>query len=385
MVRDSSRKYRFPWRRGNQFDLLMDGPSFFPAMLEAIQQASQYVWLEMYLFESGRVANRFIDALVQAAQRGVAVRVLIDDFGARKLVQRDRNRLCHNAASCTFYNPLRFRKFAGNMLRDHRKMLIVDGHTAFVGGAGISDAFDPASAIGPSWHETMIRVQGPVLADWQTLFCETWNRHARESLTIPDFPPAARQPDMLGRVLYGRRAERQEVKRAFLKRLRSAERRVWLATAYFIPSWKIRRALRKRARQGVDVRLLLPGRLTDHPGVRHASHRFYAHLLRHGVRIFEYQPQMLHSKVMLCDHWVSVGSSNLDRWNLRWNLEANQAVEDQDFAEQVRAMFEQDFRQCSEYSYKRWMRRSWWSRLSERFWGGVDLLLNRLRRNGGPE
>jgi phosphatidylserine/phosphatidylglycerophosphate/cardiolipin synthase-like enzyme len=165
-----------------------------------------------------------------------------------------------------------------------------------------------------------------------------------------------------------------------LNHIRSAERTVWLATAYFIPAWRIRRALRNAARRGVDVRLLLPGPHTDHPAIRHAGRRFYGRLLANGVRIFEYQPRFLHSKVFLCDHWVSIGSSNLDRWNLRWNLEANQEIDDSAFAGQVRAMFEADFRESIECRYAQWRKRPWSARARERLWGRVDLWLHRLGR-----
>src|SRR5690606_26145988 len=121
-------------------------------------------------------------------------------------------------------------------------------------------------------------------------------------------------------VVIARAGREVEVRRSFVRAVRAAGRRVWLATAYFVPSWKLRRALRRAAHRGVDVRLLLPGPITDHPGVRHAGRRLYSRLLRNGVHIFEYQPRFSHTKLMLCDDWVSTGSSNSDRWNLHWNL-----------------------------------------------------------------
>ena len=156
--------------------------------------------------------------------------------------------------------------------------------------------------------------------------------------------------------------------------------RVWIATAYFIPPWKIRRALKKAVRRGVDVRLLLPGPVTDHPAVRHAGRRYYQRLLRHGVRIFEYQPRFLHQKVIVCDDWVSLGSANLDRWNLRWNLEANQEVSDAGFARATCAMLANDFNDAVECRYETWRRRPWRARLPEWLWGMVDRLLERLSR-----
>lgn len=373
-------KYRFPWRPDNDFELLIDGVVFFPRMLGAIDAAREYILLEMYLFESGRLADRFIEALTGAARRGVRVLLLLDDFGARRLSRRDRQRLASADIELAFYNPLRYGELRRNLFRDHRKLLLVDGQVGFIGGAGITDAFDGLDQPTHAWRETMVQIRGPVLADWQALFAEVWDRlHAQPLDVLPRTPePIAEGP--LGRVSYSGGLKAQEVKRAAIKWIRGAEHRAWVATAYFIPSWKIRRALRRAARQGADVRLLLPGPYTDHPGVRQAGRRFYTRLLRNGVRIFEYQPRFLHQKVLLCDQHVSIGSTNLDRWNLRWNLEANQDVDDQDFAERVQTMLEEDFEHSREILFQQWRYRPWHRRLLEWFFGKVDLYLEGIGR-----
>ena len=229
----------------------------------------------------------------------------------------------------------------------------------------------------------MIEIQGPVITDWQTLFFENWNRwvKSKTDYSIANITDTGTQS---GRVTSTGGATRTEIKRSFLKRIRQAERRVWMATAYFVPSWKIIRALKQSARNGTDVRLLLPGPHTDHPSIRHAGRRYYTRLLRHGVRIYEYQPRFLHAKVLLCDQWVSIGSSNIDRWNLRWNLEANQEVDDQSFAQDITQLFEKDFAQSKEYTYDSWKRRSWYKRWLEWFWGKIDLWLEkRGQKKGG--
>ncbi|MHB8534777.1 MAG: phospholipase D-like domain-containing protein [Sulfuricaulis sp.] len=377
----SRRNYLFPWRGGNRFDLLVDGWRFFPSMLEAVEGARRYVLLELYLIESGAVATRFIDAFVRAAGRGVAVKLLLDDFGALGLAGKDRERLIHGGVDLVFYNPMRFRKHLRNMFRDHRKLLVVDGATAFVSGAGIADEFDREQR---GWRETAVRVRGPVVADWQELFVRVWNRNAKQALVLPAAVPPVDADGMRGRVSVTRALAVQDIKRSLYLRVRQARRRVWISTAYFVPSRKLRRALRRAARRGVDVRLLLPGPYTDHPAVRHAGRRFYTGLLRAGVRLFEYQPRFLHAKTILCDDWASLGSSNLDRWNLRWNLEANQEVDDAAFAGAVCGMLEEDFSHSVEYRYEDWRRRPWHLRLRERFWGRVDMWLDSLgRRKGG--
>jgi phosphatidylserine/phosphatidylglycerophosphate/cardiolipin synthase-like enzyme len=373
------RKYLFPWRHGNRLELLVDGQRFFPCMLEAIDGARRHVLLEIYLVESGAVATRFIDALTRAAARGAAVKLLLDDFGARGLSRADRERLVRGGVELVFYNPLHFRKHLRNMFRDHRKLMVVDGELAFVGGTGITDDFDMPGHPEKSWRETAVRVQGPVVADWQALFLRAWNRSATQPLALPRAAPP-RLEGVRGRVTVSSALARQEIKRSLYSRARRARQRLWIATAYFVPSRKLRRVLEQADRRGVDVRLLLPGAHTDHPGVRHAGRRFYDDLLQAGVRIFEYQPRFLHAKTVLCDDWVSIGSSNLDRWNLRWNLEANQEVEDAGFARAVQSMFEEDFRHSAECRYEDWRRRPWYARWRERWWGRVDMWLESLGR-----
>jgi phosphatidylserine/phosphatidylglycerophosphate/cardiolipin synthase-like enzyme len=376
-------KYLFPWRPGNRFELLVDGRQFFPLMLEAIEKAQRYVLLEIYLFESGAVATRFIDAFVRAASHGVKVKLLLDDFGALGLSPQDRERLMQRGVELLLYNPIHFSKHLRNMFRDHRKLLIVDGEVAFVSGAGITDEFDFPEDPEQSWRETAVRIRGPVLVDWQKLFVRLWNRHAPEPLELPVPAPPAETDDMRGRVTVTTALARQDIKRSLYNRMRHAKCRVWLATAYFVPSRKVRRALKQAARRGVDVRLLLPGPYTDHPAIRHAGRRFYTGLLRAGARIFEYQPRFLHAKTILCDDWVSIGSSNLDRWNLRWNLEANQEVEHASFGDAVKIMFDEDFRNSIECLYEAWRRRPWHARLREQLWGRVDMWLESLGRRKG--
>lgn len=383
MKTTNRRKYQFPWRDGNRFELLVDGRLFFPRMIEAVGSARHHVLLEIYLFESGVVATRFIDAFVLAVRRGVTVKLMLDDFGAMKLSRHDRDRLLQGGVDLLFFNPIHFRRHLQNMFRDHRKMLIVDGEVAFVSGAGIADEFDSPVRPERSWRETAVCIRGPVLEDWQVLFARLWNRHAQTALNLPA-PAAPAAPDgMRGRVTLTTALAIQEIKRSLYNRVRHAERRVWIQTAYFVPSRKVRRALRQAAGRGVDVRLLLPGPYTDHPAIRHAGRRFYTGLLRAGARIFEYQPRFLHAKTMLCDDWVSIGSSNLDRWNLRWNLEANQEVENKYFAQAMQVMFEEDFRNCIECRYEDWRRRPWYTRMREHLWGRVDMWLENLGRRKG--
>ena len=372
------REYRFAWQEGNRFTLLIDGPQFFPAMLAAIQGATHFVALEMYLFESGNIATRMIDALSAAAQRGVVVNVLLDHYGSLALRDDDRVRLRRSGANLHFYNPFTVARWRRSFYRDHRKILIVDGAVAFVGGVGITDEFFGTNThLG--WRETVVELRGPVVRDWCALFAKGW-QHSTGKECRKDDLPVQWAGAQRGRVVSNQARGPWEIHQSMLKRMRTAQRQAWLATAYFVPSWKLRRALRFAARVGTDVRLLLPGPLSDHPGVRHAGRRHYGGLLRHGVRIYEYQPRFMHQKILLCDDFASIGSSNIDRWGQRWNLEANQEIDDRSFAQEVAAMLKADFTQAQEITYADWSNRSWSRRFLEKFWGYVDALLQRLER-----
>lgn len=364
----------FPWRNGNAIKFLVDGEQFFPAMLAAIEQAKKFVLMEMYLFETGKVADQFIKAFVKAAKRGVTVQLLIDAYGGLKLLPFDRNKLTKAGVQLVFHNPLSFLKLKQNLFRTHRKYLIIDDKKVFVGGVGITDTFMGKNA----WRETVVEVQGHVVKDWHRLF-DISVRLWEESIAVPEVIPPEKAPDdLLGRVAHtSTNTEHREIKRVLLNRIRRSNNTVWLATAYFIPTRKTRKALRKAAIQGKDVRLLLPGPITDHPAVRYASRRYYSRLLRHGVKIYEFHGRFTHTKMLLVDDWFTIGSSNMDRWNFRWNLEANQEIEDSDAAQKASVVLANDFQNSHQITYAVWRNRSSIQRFKEWLWGKVDLWLAR--------
>jgi len=379
------RRPAFPGRGPHAYTLLVDGERFIPAMLKTIDEARSYVLLELYLANDGHCAQRFIDALCRAAQRGVGVYLLLDGYGAMGLSSGQRQSLEAAGVSLALYNPVTLKRLRLSLWRDHRKLLLVDGEVAFTGGMGLSDEFDPEAQAVNTWHEVMVAIRGPCVDDWRELFARTWRRWSRASLPEP-LSGAVRAPTPKrdeprhtdGQVLGDHRRGGRAVMASVISAINHSRSRVWLATGYFVPTLRLRRALVRAVRRGVDVRLLLPGPHTDHPAVWHAGRRFYGRLLRAGVGIYEYQPRFLHAKFVLCDDWASVGSSNLDHWTLRWNLEANQAVMSDAFARQLAEVFKADFLQSTRLEARQWRARGRWQRFKEWLFGWLDDWLTQM-------
>lgn len=375
----------FPWRAGNQFQLLIDGPAFFMDWLAQIERAEQSIDIELYLVSSGKSADRVEAALLAALQRGVRVRCLFDSFGSRQFHTQQRQRWQAAGIELRFYNPLRWSRGLQNFYRDHRKLLLVDQRVAYVGGAGLTDQFWQPDAEHSLWHEVMVRVQGPVVGDWQTLFNNQWDscieRFFWQQNNSPQPPVPARVAALplantgKARVAYAASTQHRDIQKSLLRSIKGAHQTVWLATPYFLPTWSVRRALRKAAVRGVDVRLLLTGRHTDLPSVRWAGQRYYPALLRKGVRIFEYQPRFLHLKMVMVDSWVSIGSCNFDHWNLRFNLENNLEVRDSGLLLQVQTSFQADFQDSLEVTEALWQQRPLLERVRQRAWGWLDRVM----------
>ena len=375
----------FPWRGDNRFELLVDGAHFFPRMLDAIAAAQRQVELELYLVEDGECFVRLREALVAAARRGVRVRCLFDSFGCLKLGTANRQALLDAGVELRLYNPIRWRRGLRNLFRDHRKILLVDDQFGYVGGTGATDEFWNPENPQDSWHEVMVEMRGPLLDDWRSLFEFQWRRCGErrfwrpvEPLQPARLPAAPAKRSGLGRLAYAAARQHRDILRALLRALGQSRRQVLLATPYFLPTRKVRRALMKAARRGIDVRLLLSGQRTDHPAVRYAGHRYYPRLLRAGVRIFEYQPRFLHAKMVLVDDWVSIGSCNFDHWNLRWNLEANLEAFDPPLGAAVAGCFAQDFAQSKEITLADFQNRPLPMRLYQRLWGWLDRIVINL-------
>lgn len=374
---------RATWRAGNRFELLPEGKRFWPAMRESIEAASSQLWIELYLMESGALAQRFIAALTAAASRGVEVKLMLDGVGSMGLSRGDRQLLRDGGVELRFFNPLSVTRLGGNLMRDHRKLVVVDGVTAFTGGFGIVDEFVDA------WYEVAVKIQGPVVEDWMRLFAYLWDSpltrggraRTRLTLSLPGLRSASEvyADGMRGRAIWGRGHRYQAIRLSLQGRIGTANRRLWLCTPYFVPTLSLRRALARAARRGIDVRLLLAGGHHDHPGVRYAGQRFYNRLLKAGVRIYEFQPNFIHAKFSVVDDWVSLGSCNFDHWSLQWNLEANQEIDDAGFAAEVAQLFERNFAASQRIDASSWAQRPWWQRVREWVFGTLNAWVTRLK------
>ncbi|GAB2792122.1 phosphatidylserine/phosphatidylglycerophosphate/c ardiolipin synthase family protein [Halomonas shantousis] len=369
------------WRAGNRFTLLPEGKRFLPEMFAAIDAAQESLLIEQYLMESGQLADRFIEALARAARRGVSVMLLLDGYGCMGLVRDDRERLRQAGVAIRDFNPLALHRLSGNLTRDHRKLLVVDGRVAFTGGFCIVDEFIEA------WYEVAVRAEGPVVGDWVRLFSRLWDssltRGTGEALRVRGLKlhvaPVPGYHGMRGRVIWGQGHRYQAIRHSLHQRIATSRQRLWICTPYFVPTRTLLRRLGQAARNGIDVRLLLPGEKHDHPTVRYAGQRFYGRLLRAGVRIFEFQPNFIHAKFSVIDDWSTVGSCNFDHWSLQWNLEANQEVDDKRFADEVAALFERNFKTSDEILHASWARRPRLQRFREWLFGTLDTWLTRLR------
>jgi phosphatidylserine/phosphatidylglycerophosphate/cardiolipin synthase-like enzyme len=370
----------WPWRDGNRFELLDSGERFFGRMLECIAAAREYVLLEMYLAETGVISGRFVSALTRCAVEGRRVCMLLDGFGSLKLSQGERRLLIDAGVELRFFNPLSWKnRLLTNLRRDHRKLLLVDGHVAFVGGAGLTDEFALEGREGSPWRDLMVEMTGPVVADWQRAFVRTWTQSGGDPRRLLEGRTGEAREGVRGRVMLSEARASSALATGVRQRIDGARSRAWIMSAYFVTSVRLRKALRRAARRGVDVRLLVPGPKTDHPWVRHAARRFYGRLLAAGVKIYEYQPRMLHGKMVICDGWVSIGSANLDRWSFRWNLEANQEIDDPAFAAIAARVFMGDCEVSVPLSPHRWPKRARLDQLREWIAGMLDIWLDRWR------
>jgi cardiolipin synthase len=361
-----------PLSEGNRVDILRNGVQIFPAMLTAIRNARKTINVEFYIYWDGSVGRQFAEALAERARAGVKVNVILDAVGSAGISHELTEFMQRNGISVEWYHPLRWYTLSTVNHRTHRKLLIVDGEVGFSGGVGIADCWLGDADSEEHWRETVVRVEGPVVTQMQFAFMDNWIKSRGELLTGLDyFPRLDSRGSCLTQVLKSSPSEGSSaVKLMFIVSIVSAQKAIYINSAYFVPDTDTIRALEGAVRRGVDVRVIVPGEYTDVPIVRHAGRLFYAQLLRRGIRIFEYQPTMMHAKTMVVDGiWTSIGSSNFDDRSFRLNDEVNVNVFDEGIAAQMEKMFFEDLARSEEITGGRWLKRPWMDKLKERVAG----------------
>lgn len=339
--------------------LLRDGEQAFPAMLEAIARAERSVCLETYILKSDGAGRRFGAALAERAAAGVEVNLLYDAWGSSVSSAYIAELRAAGVRTLSFRPVALSAPFQKLARRDHRKLLVVDTHVGFTGGMNIADDYAAASEGGRGWRDTQVRLEGPAAAELQYLFLRTWRRSGGAPLDERRYSYDGRRPDPLVRIIgTGLPRRRRWVRDEYRAAFDEARRRLWITSAYFLPPLRMVHALAEAARRGVDVRIMLAG-TTDVPPVLMASRALYGHLLRAGVRLFEWRGRVLHAKTAVVDgRWSTIGSANLDSQSLRKNLEANAVIEHEGFAFAMERMFREDLESCEEVTEERWEHRS---------------------------
>ncbi|HSV69403.1 MAG TPA: phospholipase D-like domain-containing protein [Methylibium sp.] len=370
-----------PLTTGNEVRLLQDGPATYRAMLAAIGTARDHINLETYILDDDVIGQQFAQALIDKQQQGVQVNLIRDSAGTFATPAAFFQRLADHGVQVLEFNPLNpllSRKAWELNQRDHRKLLIVDGRTAFLGGINISSVYSGGSArkggrlrpaAGPVWRDTDLQLDGPVVAELQKLFLAAWASQKGEPLAARDyFPTPVSAGREVVRVIGSSPDEPYSLIYAtLLSAIASAETSIRITNAYFVPDPQLLAALEAAAGRRVDVTLILPAQ-TDSWLVFHAGRDHYERLLRAGVKIHERRGVILHAKTALIDGvWATVGSTNLDWRSFLHNHELNAVVLGAGFGGQVQAMFDQDLAESDAITLAAWQRRPVPLRLKEWF------------------
>jgi cardiolipin synthase len=354
---------------GNSYDVLTNGDQIFPAMLEAIGAARKRISLETYIYDSGTVADQFTTALEAAARRGVRVRLVIDAVGATMdAAHMDRLR----AAGCRVaqFNTPAWYSLEEVNYRTHRKILIVDGEVGFTGGVGMADHWLGNAQDKEHWRDTQVRVRGPIVRLMEGAFYENFiEANGEEAPELDDPKPGASEEGASILVSSGPSGGSSDLKRLYLLALASARRTIDIASPYFITDESSRWSLRDAVARGVKIRILVESDVTDAMPVKYASRVHYEQFLRQGIEIYEYQPTLMHAKVIVVDGvWSMFGSANFDNRSLELNDELNVAVTNRALAARFLADMEQDLRVSHRLTLENWQRRGWLNKARERFW-----------------
>ncbi len=366
-----------PLVTGNRVTLLQDGDATYEDMFTAIRAARHHIHLETYIFDGDEVGRRFSDALIAKRREGIAVAVIYDSVGALGTPDSFFQSLRNAGVQLVEFNPvnpLTARTGWNLNERDHRKLLVVDGSVAFLGGINISSVYSGSSPKSQSrrgkalpWRDTHVRIEGPVVADFQTLFLRAWDRQKGPPLHASNpFPALQPRGKDVVRAVDGTPDEPfSAIYATLVSAIDSAETDILMTNAYFAPDPQLRAALKDAVRRGVAVKIILPS-VTDSGLIFHAGRSYYSELLRAGIRIHERRDVLLHSKTVVIDGvWSTVGSTNLDWRSFLHNYELNAVVLGADYGAQMRAAFERDLAGSTEITLAQWNRRPLGARIKQ--------------------
>ncbi len=362
-----------PVRPGNRVRILRNGCRTFPAMLDAIASAESTIDLSSYIYWPGDITSQFTEALCERAKSGVEVNVVLDAYGSAKLDRGTVHRLEEAGVTVAFFRPPAWYTLDKLNNRMHRRLLIVDGRIGFAGGVGIADVWTGDAEDPDHWRETHAVVEGPAVRDILAGFIEDWAEATNVVVGGSHFPESAPLDGGVDVqvILSSPGSGGTATSRLFFATLAGARERLWITTAYFAPDEAFLDLLCDAAARAVAVKILVNGPNVDKEVVRETGQRQYGRLLEAGVRIFEYQPTMLHAKVMITDGWANLGSSNLEHRSLGLDDELIVGFSDSALVDELARQFVDDLDVSEEYDLGRWKRRSVAKRARE---GAADLL-----------
>jgi cardiolipin synthase A/B len=355
--------------RGNRYVVLTNGDQIFPAMLNAIRNAKRRVSFETYIYKTGKMAEEFTKAFEEAARRGVRVSLVLDAVGSGIDDEHVRRLESAGCRVARFNTPAWYSLEELNY-STHRKILVVDGQTAFTGGAGIDDQWMGNAQSKEHWRDTMVQIDGPLARLMEGGFYENLAEAAGE--ITPELDDATPETDPEGGAFVVRSSPSggaNDLKRLYLLALASARQTIVITTPYFVTDESSRWSLEDARRRGIRIRLLVEGDITDAMPVKYASRKHYEQLLEQGIEIYEYQPTMMHTKTFVVDGvWSMFGSANFDNRSLELNDELNVAVTSRDLAARLLADFEKDLKSSQRLTLDTWRKRSLLSKAREQFW-----------------
>jgi cardiolipin synthase len=353
---------------GNKIELMANGDEYFPAMLKAIGSAKRTVNFATYILHSDEIGRQFRDAFCERARAGVEVRVLLDGIGSGWSLDNSDVRMMQEAGcKFSYYHPTLSLRIDRTNRRSHRRVLVVDGKVAFTGSAGFSKKWGGHAQDKYHWRDTQVRIEGPLVGKLQWAFEEHWIKTFGETISgAGHFPPLPDAGDLKAQLIASTSFSMAPTPLLQATAFAAAEKRIWITNPYCTPTDDHVELLVKAVKRGVDVRLLLPGVNNDQPLTKSAGRAAYGRMLEGGVKIFEYQPTMIHTKSMVIDGLFSMfGSSNLDSRSSEINEELDIVVYDEKFGREAEAVVEKDLRESREYTLEDFKKRSWWERTSE--------------------